>query len=319
MRARGADRGQVAAAVEEVEPQDDGREDVRVLVSVIPFFALRPGIDRERKLRLECRAGCTLRFACRGEAGIEFPQFRPATNRRLFERDPAGRRNAVREPRKVRVGDARNLRLALERGVEKQVQVAAGEVLRGARAQELLRDLEALGLGAQQQVARHLAVAIEAVVDALVFRGKQLGRLEHTDGFARGEPAVVGLAHVAREPQLESLETKARSVVDMACAATLGRKARIVDRLREPDKRVLLALTEKPEVEVERGNLDLAAAIGFAVTQMQVDLRQELRTRLVKDREALIDIRLHLVEAEVRFEGFRDERIGDAADFGSFI
>ena len=93
----------------------------------------------------------------------------------------------------------------------------------------------------------------------------------------------------------------------MCRAAFLGREARVVDRLRQADVRVLLALAQEPEVEAECRHLDRAAAVRLGVAQLQVDLRQVFGARLVEDGEALVHVRLGLVEAEVCRERLVDE------------
>ena len=114
-----ADRGAVAAAVEQVEAHDDGGEDVRVLDAVVPFLALGAGVDGEGELRLEGRARRAApprpRRRCLSRARAAPRGGRPRAPRAARRGSPAcaapaaaGRRRSRRRPRaRARAGRCR--------------------------------------------------------------------------------------------------------------------------------------------------------------------------------------------------------------------
>ncbi len=203
-----------------------------------------------------------------------------------------------------------------QRLVAQQVHVALRDPHAACGGDALLLDLEHVRLGAVHEVARDLAIAIQALVRGEVRLRRFARGIEHQHHLLRGEPAVVGLLRVADHPRAQRRKVGFRAIDQLAIGLDRRPDARFVHGLRDDelgfllviaqqvdrlvlDARKLRRLSVRRQQLVERlvnrveqvadRDLDRAAALGHRVTRREIDRGQVSGAGLVKCRHALRD------------------------------
>ena len=151
---------------------------------------------------------------------------------------------------------------------------------------------------------------------------------------SRGEPLVVGLAHVAHDRARSAERSASARASSWRLASTPGAMPRLVDRLLEDELRLLLVRPQQLELlvldprkarrlpvgdqhlvesrvngvqQVGRRKIDRATAVGHAVTRGEIDHRQIARPGLVERGETLLDAGRSCAQLEVGSERIVDE------------
>ncbi len=341
--ARRLDAGAVGAAGVEAEAQHQRREHVAVGGRDVVALAGRAGIDRERELRAERRAREPLAGGGGDDGGVELLELGAPVDRRVGERGRGQRRlaDAPRQrraqPFEVGVVDRGQRQRPVERGVADQVDVALREPHAVIGGQVRLFDLEHVRLRPVDEVARDLAVDVQAVVDAPVGARQLERRLEDAAPGPGLEPAVVGSAHVAVDAARERGAGGVRGLQLRGARVARCGDPCVVQRLRQRDFGVLLAVQQERDLlvrdcreaclsgqlveagvdgvqQVADGEVDDPAAVGSRVARVEVERRQVAGARLVERREPHRGLRPGRVELEIGGERIAHETIDDDLD-----
>ena len=276
------------------------------------ILALDAAVDAEAERGLQCRARDVDARLGLARRAVGLRELGPGIEcARLERRELRGRSRG----HGVDVG---RLERGVERAVQQEVQPAARLLREVARFAQLLLDLEQLGAGAQHLVLRHLAVAVQRVVDAQVLGEQRAARVDDRDGLGRAQPVEIADRDVALQPAREREPRVLARRELRALGAHAGRDRRRVERLRHRDARVLLALAQEGDrlvlerrIDLRQRQRELAATLAARVTGIEREGRQPAGTRCIERRDRALDIEALAPQREIRGEALAHVVVDD--------